>query len=85
MSDDAVIDPPLMDSDAMAWAVSFVSYARRNPAIATDKGTMIGWFANAMAAAEREAYERGQRDASMLLGGPGERAAPTFPERATHG
>lgn len=46
-----VVDPPTGDPDAMAWAVSFVSYAKRNPQIVFDEGTMVGWFANAMCAA----------------------------------
>lgn len=34
--------------DAMDWARAFVAIARENPAIATDEGTMVGWFANAL-------------------------------------
>lgn len=34
--------------DARDWARAFVEYVRINPAIATDEGTMITWFANAL-------------------------------------
>jgi hypothetical protein len=34
--------------DARDWARAFVAYVRRNPAIATDDETMVGWFANAI-------------------------------------
>lgn len=45
-----LIAPPTGSPDAQAWAASFVSHQRRDPAIAVDEGTMIGWFANAMMA-----------------------------------
>lgn len=35
-------------TDAVVWAKAFVEHVRRNPAIATDEGTIIGWFANAI-------------------------------------
>ena len=34
--------------DAAVWAKAFVEHVNRNPSIATDEGTMIGWFANAL-------------------------------------
>lgn len=34
--------------DARDWAAAFVAHVQANPAIATDEGTMIGWFANAI-------------------------------------
>ena len=36
--------------DAAAWAEEFIRHVRANPSIATDFGTMLGWFANAMMA-----------------------------------
>ena len=34
--------------DARDWAKAFVELVRDKPEIATDEGTMIGWFANAL-------------------------------------
>lgn len=34
--------------DAREWAKAFVERVRKNPAIATDEGTMTSWFANAI-------------------------------------
>jgi len=34
--------------DAAVWAKAFVAHVKANPEIATDEGTMIGWFANAI-------------------------------------
>lgn len=34
--------------DAKDWAEAFVAHVQANPSIATDEGTMIGWFANAI-------------------------------------
>jgi hypothetical protein len=34
--------------DASDWARDFVAHVKANPSIATDEGTMIGWFANAI-------------------------------------
>lgn len=36
--------------DAKIWAEEFVRIVNTNPSIATDEGTMIGWFANAIMA-----------------------------------
>ena len=33
---------------AEPWALAFIAIVRRNPSIATDEGTMLGWFANAI-------------------------------------
>jgi hypothetical protein len=35
-------------TDAKVWAEEFVKALEANPSIATDVGTMLGWFANAM-------------------------------------
>jgi hypothetical protein len=37
--------------DAMAWAEFFVATHAKHPEIASDPGTMVCWFANAMQAA----------------------------------
>ena len=34
--------------DASVWAKAFLAHVKANPAIATDEGTMLGWFANAI-------------------------------------
>ena len=34
--------------DAAVWAKAFVAHVKANPEIATDEGTMLGWFANAI-------------------------------------
>lgn len=44
--------------DAHVWAKKFVEYVRRIPEIATDEGTMIGWFANAIMAGYDEHARR---------------------------
>ena len=38
------------NSDAKVWAEEFVKVVNLKPTIATDEGTMIGWFANAIMA-----------------------------------
>lgn len=38
------------ETDARVWAREFVRLAKLHPAIPTDEGTMIGWFANAIMA-----------------------------------
>lgn len=34
--------------DATVWAEAFVAHVEKDPAIATDEGTMIAWFATAI-------------------------------------
>lgn len=34
--------------DAQAWAKQFIKYVKKDQNMATDEGTMIGWFANAI-------------------------------------
>jgi hypothetical protein len=36
------------DFDATHWAERFVARVRENPAIATDEGAMLAWFAGAI-------------------------------------
>jgi hypothetical protein len=38
----------LQSCDALDWARAYVAYVKRDPAIATDEQTMVGWFANAI-------------------------------------
>ena len=38
----------LQSFDARDWARHFVNHVRVNPSIATDEGTMVSWFANAL-------------------------------------
>ena len=38
------------NTDAKVWAEEFVKLAKKKPEIATDEGTMLGWFANAIMA-----------------------------------
>jgi hypothetical protein len=45
------------NTDAQRWAQEFVRMVTANPAIPTDEGTMIGWFANAIMAG----YDEGTR------------------------
>lgn len=53
------------DPDAMKWAEVFCTMVRAKPEIATDVGTMVGWFANAIgtgrANADAETVDRLRR------------------------
>jgi hypothetical protein len=53
--------------DARDWAREFVLTVRQNPAIATDEGTMIGWFSNALM---RGFDERAWRDVDQPAAEP---------------
>lgn len=44
-------------TDAQVWAKEFVNHVSQNPAIATDEGAMIGWFANAIEVGRRAGKE----------------------------
>jgi hypothetical protein len=46
--------------DARDWAKAFCERVRKNPHIATDEGTMIGWFANALMRGHDEATKKEQ-------------------------
>ena len=46
------------NTDARAWAKTFVEHVRWKPTIATDEETMVGWFANAMMAMHDEMQNR---------------------------
>lgn len=48
--------------DARVWAKEFVSIVKQNPSIATDEGTMIGWFANALMRGYDEMANRHDRE-----------------------
>ncbi|URQ04629.1 hypothetical protein SEA_EMMA1919_11 [Streptomyces phage Emma1919] len=45
-------------TDAQVWAEEFISRIKDNPEIATDEGTMLGWFANAIMAGYDEARRK---------------------------
>lgn len=49
-------------TDALVWAEEFVKTVKKNPAVATDEGAMIGWFANAIMAG----YDEAQRKYEMV-------------------
>jgi len=56
-------DKPIVDekklignADAKIWAEEFVKLCKVQPSVATDEGTMIGWFANAIMAG----YDKGR-------------------------
>ena len=50
--------PPVGDMDGLKWAKSFVAHVNWKPEIATDEGTMVGWFATAIMAGYDEALRR---------------------------
>jgi hypothetical protein len=55
--------------DARDWAKAFVEHVRANPSIATDQGTMLGWFANAIMRGYDE-HDRRSRAPSAGAGAP---------------
>lgn len=75
-------------TDARDWASAFVQMVRAHPSIATDEGTMIGWFANAIMRGydEREAKERATklaRVAELQRFEQGETAGPRVQAKET--
>ena len=58
--------PPIGDMDAAKWAASFVAHVQWKPSIATDEGTMIGWFANAIMAGYDTAAARKEEENARL-------------------
>ncbi len=54
----------LLDTtDAVIWADEWLKTIEKHPHISTDKGTMIGWFANAIMAG----YDAGRRAVEELV------------------
>ena len=51
--------------DAKIWAQEWMKVIKKNPNIATDEGTMLGWFANAIMAG----YDKGRKlaDNEMII------------------
>ena len=49
-------------TDAVQWAEAWLAALAENPQIPTDKGTMIGWFANAIMAG----YDAGRKAGENL-------------------
>jgi hypothetical protein len=52
--------------DARRWTSAWLETIATNPAIPTDEGTMIGWFANSIMAGYDEAMRRSTRRADRL-------------------
>jgi len=45
--------------DSVLWAKSFIARVKKKPEIATDLGTMVGWFANALQVAYNNGLQTG--------------------------
>jgi hypothetical protein len=45
-------------TDAKIWAQEWLKILKENPSIATDEGTMIGWFANSIMAGYDACYRK---------------------------
>lgn len=48
--------------DAEVWAEEWLKIIKENPDIATDKGAMIGWFANAIMTGHDIGYEKANKE-----------------------
>jgi hypothetical protein len=48
--------------DAEIWVEEWLKIIEKRPHISTDKGTMIGWFANAIMAGYDYAYREMQQE-----------------------
>jgi hypothetical protein len=57
--------------DAQIWAKAFVLCYAEKPTIASDEGTMIGWFANAMMVA----YDHAKREVREAVTSAAQRTA----------
>lgn len=55
----------LKSFDARDWARHFVAHVKAIPGLATDEGTMTGWFANALMRGYDEATSRAAREAGQ--------------------
>lgn len=51
-----------LGTDGQKWAKEFVKIVKEKPSIATDEGTMIGWFANAIMAGYDKAQQEKKKD-----------------------
>ena len=78
----AVRSTPLLGSDGLpwpqtfdgqTWAKEFIRHVQERPEIATDEGTMIGWFANAIMVG----YDRARQEPNASVMGGG---TPTYHE-----
>ena len=49
------------NTDAMAWVEEWLRIVNEEPSIATDRATMIGWFANAIMAGYDAGYRKGKQ------------------------
>ena len=54
--------PPIWPNtmDAQVWAEEFIKKVEEHPDIPLDRGTMIGWFANAVMAGYDKAIQQGE-------------------------
>ena len=52
--------------DGQTWAKEFIRHVQERPEIATDEGTMIGWFANAIMVG----YDRAKQEPNNSLQRP---------------
>ncbi len=59
---------PVHSFDAMVWAESFVAHVTQRPTIATDEGTMLGWFASALMRGFDEAHRRRDVEVREFIG-----------------
>lgn len=48
--------------DAREWAKRWLEQMKETPDIATDEGSMLGWFANAIMAGYDQGYQKGYHD-----------------------
>ena len=53
-----------MTFDAQTWAKEFIRHVQERPEIASDEGTMIAWFANAIMVG----YDRGKMEGEKVKG-----------------
>lgn len=49
--------------DGQTWAKEFIRHVKDRPEIATDEGTMIGWFANAIMVG----YDRAKQEPNSVV------------------
>lgn len=52
-------------SDAMVWTNEFSKLVEANPDWVSDKGWLLGWFANAIETGRSEGYAQGIKDATQ--------------------
>lgn len=74
-ADEKPLDTAFTQSfEARDWATAFVKHVERNPSIATDPDTMLGWFANAIMRGFDEHARRAEKPAEAALAAANARA-----------